>query len=272
MVFAAVLAASIVQLPSSVVNGRFFYQPVVGGRRLTIWLDTDGSGFVAQRAVELLKLLPIGRDTRLPSGVVQPTANGGLLPIVATDPSDAIFTSIDAQLGATWFAGRIVRMDYRRARLSLLPPASKPAGSLGRAPMRFATGPDGRRIDGKQYPTVDAAIAGGTYAMSFDTAATVAIGGAVRATSFLKSDVLEAWHAAHPRWPYVARAGDAGVAMLRVPSVTIGTYRARNVWFSTRPNDDVFEGERVAGKIGPTAFSTVSVTLDYPGGVVYFDA
>jgi hypothetical protein len=162
-------------------------------------------------------------------------------------------------------------MEYPRARLSALQSVPADAGSLGRATM-----------SGSKFKVVQVGIAGTGYAMNFDTAATIALNeqtltalhdgwAPVRATSFLRSDVMKRLHETHPRWPYVARAGADGIAMLRVPRVTIGTFIAQNVWFSTRPGDDVFEGETVAGKIGPTAFSQSSVTLDYPGGSVYFD-
>jgi hypothetical protein len=193
------------------------------------------------------------------------------LPIFRPDPSDPIFEGIDAQVGATWFQGRIVCMEYSHARLSVLQSVPADAGSLGRATM-----------SGSKFKVVQVGIAGTSYAMNFDTAATIALNeqtltalhdgwAPVRATSFLRSDVMKRLHETHPRWPYVARAGADGIAMLRVPRVTIGTFIAQNVWFSTRPGDDVFEGETVAGKIGPTAFSQSSVTLDYPGGSAYFD-
>jgi hypothetical protein len=155
---------------------------------------------------------------------------------------------------------------------------------LGRATLHFEMGHDGNRIDGRQFPSVDVTI-GGTerVAMSFDTAATVVLAlpiakglndgwGAVRATSFVTHAAMRSWHAGHPSWQFIAGAGGDGIDLLRVPSVSIGTYRTRDVWFSTRPSDDVFEGDGVVGKIGPTAFFRTRVTLNYPAGKVYFDA
>jgi hypothetical protein len=283
----ALLAAPLAfgqELPAAVVNGRFFYQPSVGAHRLRIWLDTDGSGFVTQRCVETLSLNVAAGHTTLPDPVVQPTALSGRLPVFDPNPGDGIFEGVDAQFGATWFQGRIVSLDYPGARLRLLAPNETPSGVLGRAALDFRTGADGNRIDGRQYPSVDVTIGGADrVAMSFDTAATVALTpaterflndgwGAVRAASFVTHAVMRSWHAAHPSWRFVPGSGGDGIDLLRVPSVTIGTYRARDVWFSTRPGDDVFEGESVTGKIGPTAFFRTRVTLNYPAGEVYFDA
>jgi len=283
----ALLAASAAfnqNLPAAVVNGRFFYQPSVVVHRLRIWLDTDGSGFVTRRCVEMLGLSVAANHTALPDPVMQPTALAGRLPVFDPDPADSIFADIDAQFGATWFQGRIVSLDYPRGRLQLLAPSDAPSGTQGRATLHFQTGPNGDRIDGRQYPRVEVTIDGNERVpMSFDTAASVALApatekalsdgwGAVRATSFVTHAAMRSWHAAHPSWRFIARAGGDGIDLLRVPGLTIGTYRAHDVWFSTRPRDDVFEGESVTGKIGPTAFFRSRVTLNYPAAEVLFDA
>jgi hypothetical protein len=279
----AALPALSQQLPATVVNGRFFYEPIVGTQRLRIWLDTDGSGFVTQRCVQRLGLSANANHVALPPVVVQPTTSDGRFPIIDPDASDKIFAGLDAQFGATWFGGRIVALDYARGRLELLNAIVLPLGALGQAPLRFPQDTHGVRIEGRQYPSVEVTLPDGSrVAMSFDTAATVALTpattkllndqwGAVRATSFLTHTAMNAWHEAHPDWRFLSNAGGEGVDMLLVPGVTIGTYRARGVWFTTRPNDDVFDGESVAGKIGPTAWARTRITLDYPGAIVYFD-
>jgi hypothetical protein len=284
IVLPAVPAAFSQELPAAVVNGRFFYQPSVGAHRLRIWLDTDGSGFITQHCVEKLNLNVVAGHTILPDSVTQPTVPSGRLPVFDPDPADRIFDGIDAQFGATWFQGRIVSLDYPRQSLQLLTASDASLGTLGKAALHFQTGPDGNRVDGRQYPSVNVTIGGADrIAMSFDTAATLALTpasekllsdgwSAVRATSFATHAAMRSWHTAHPSWRFIAGAGGDGIDLLRVPSLSIGTYRARDVWFSTRPGDDVFEGESVTGKIGPTAFFRARVTLDYPAGEAYFDA
>ena len=63
---------------------------------------------------------------------------------------------------------------------------------------------------------------------------------------------------------YVANAGvERGVSLIRVPEVRADRVVFHNVWFSTRPNDDVFHGDAVDAKLGPTAFGDCAVMLDY---------
>ena len=264
-----IFALLVTTLPSAVSNGRFFYTPDVRGAHVRIWLDTDGDGFITANAATRLHLDIAGQRARFPSGpgLVTPLASAGFLPLFDPDSSDRIFDGIDAQFGETWFAGRITQLDYRHKTLSLLDTIPASAGRLGRAEI---TAPH----------SVVVVLNGEKIPMALDTAATVVLDaaaaarmhdswGSVRATSFLRSDVMTKWHSAHPQWPYVN--GGAGLALLLVPRLAVGSFFAKNVWFSTRPKDDVFEGETVVGKIGPTAFRDAVVTLDYPGSTVYFD-
>ena len=132
------------------------------------------------------------------------------------------------------------------------------------------------------FATVPVTVGDEHVDMSFDTAATVALTpestaamhdrwAAVRAASFVTAAVMQRWHTAHPQWRYLREAGGPGIDAIQAPRVAIGTYQTANVWFTTRPNDDVFEGERVSGKIGPTAFFGAAVTLDYPLARIDFD-
>ena len=82
----------------------------------------------------------------------------------------------------------------------------------------------------------------------------------VRATSFIPHERLDRWHAEHPMWPIAEIA--AGVREIRVPRVAIGRAVLQDVSFSTRPEDDVFEGDVVDGKLGANAFSSSVVTID----------
>ena len=151
----ALLAAPLAfsqELPAAVVNGRFFYQPSVGAHRLRIWLDTDGSGFVTQRCIETLSLNVAAGHTTLPDPVVQPTALSGRLPVFDPNPGDSIFEAVDAQFGATWFQGRIVSLDYPRARLRLLAPNETPSGVLGRAVLHFRTAPTAIALTAANIP------------------------------------------------------------------------------------------------------------------------
>ncbi len=133
----------------------------------------------------------------------------------------------------------------------------------------------GRRLDGSQYPRLQVSVAGETMQMSLDTAATIALRPAVaaalrdhqpavRAASFVKHATAARWHRLHPGWRHIANAAQyAGAELILVPEVHAGSVRFRDVWFSTRPDDDVFEGDTVAGKLGPTAFGAQRLVIDY---------
>ena len=119
-------------------------------------------------------------------------------------------------------------------------------------------------------------LAGTTLEASFDTAASVALRNdavarlgdtlpAVRATSFVKRSLFDRWQTANPDWPVLRNVGIvAAIDAIRVPSVALGPWALGPQWFTTRPGDDVFEGETIALKLGASAFSRCSVELDYP--------
>lgn len=273
----SIAAASVphAELPSAFSGGRAFVVPRAArsSRRLTFWVDTDGSGFLRSSVVTSLKLQKGGMNTAyLPrfedAGFPPAAGSGGALPILddAQVANDPIFSGVDGQLGWSWLSGRIWTIDYVGHRVYL-----------------DRTMPQFRDVDlvslqfdkAHRYPRLDIAIDGKTYLAALDTAATVALSQRtvaelndgipqVRATSFIPRRTLDAWHAAHSDWTYIADAGyGKGVSMIRVPEVRAGRVLFRNVWFSTRPDDDVFQGDSVDAKLGPTAFGSCAVTIDY---------
>jgi hypothetical protein len=196
------------------------------------------------------------------------TGNHGALPVlndgdVANDP---IFSGVDGQLGWSWLSDRIWTIDYVGRRF-YWDHTAPPYPAAARVGLSFDRA--------HRYPQMDISIDGKTYKAALDTAASVALSQRivaslndglppVRATSFIPRRTLDAWRAEHPDWTYVADAGvSKGVALIRVPEVRAGRVVFHDVWFSTRPNDDVFEGETVEAKLGPTAFSKCAVTIDY---------
>ncbi len=292
----AVAAESTVIIPTAFDGGRFFAIPRVAsdGAVMRLWLDTDGGGFVFAEAVERWKLPvlpgPGGRKghwTRLPAfdpsvSVPPPRGRDGLLPIFTRDEADrrdAILAGFDGQLGASWFQERVWMFDYVRRRVLL---RSALAGTDGvKIPVRFRTDAAGARRDGAQSPRLDIAIGGGALAASLDIAATVALTEtartlvesgprAVRATSFVRRKTFAAWQRAHPQW-HVLRdvSPNAGIDAIRVPAVQLGPIDLGTAWFTTRPGDDVFEGDDdIDAKLGAPAFYGRTVSLDYPAGVL----
>ena len=292
----AVAAESDVVIPTAFEGGRFFATPRVAGDGgvMRLWLDTDGGGFVFAEAVERwnLPVLPgpagrKGRWTRLPAfdptvSVPAPLGRGGLLPIFtrdAADRRDPILAGFDGQLGASWFQERVWTFDYIARRVGLRSKLDARDGR--RIPVRFRTDAAGARRDGAQSPRVDLAVGGAAIAASFDIAATVALtetarqlidsrSPAVRATSFVRRKTLAAWKNVHAEWLLLHDVStNPGIEAIRVPSVQLGPLDLGESWFTTRPDDDVFEGDDdIDAKLGAPAFYGRVVTLDYPAGLL----
>ncbi len=263
------------ELPSTFVGGRVFVMPRVENhdRRLVLWVDSNGNGFLRSGVVSELKLQTGPADTAYLPALGEPgfpavNGNHGALPVLndARVASDPVFSGIDGQLGWTWLDGRIWTIDYpgRHLYQDYTAPAYR---EPDRVPLLFDRA--------HRYPQMGVTIAGIAYRAALDTGASIALSQAalqtvhdglpqVRAASFVRRSTLQSWHAAHPDWTYVANAGTAGEgAMIRVPEVSASRVVFRNVWFSTRPDDDVFAGEALEVKLGPSAFDHCAVTLDY---------
>jgi hypothetical protein len=272
-------------VPSTFVAGRVFATPLVSNslRRMVLWLDTDGAGFIRSKAVSELRLqtttikgkaaayLPRFDTLEFPSI----SADRGALPVL--DEADVgnkpMYSEIDGQLGASGFVDRIWTIDYVNHQV-WLDHAAPSYHSADAVPLIYDST--------HRYPRVQLSIDGATYLGALDTAATIALSekGAsfvgdglpqVRATSFVRRSTVAGWHAAHPEWAYLAEAGiGPGVSLIRVPEVRANRVVFHNVWFTARANDDVFAGKSVDVELGPTAYGRCSVLLDYVHDVSAF--
>lgn len=265
-------------VPSTFVAGRAFAMPLVADslRRLVLWIDTDGSGFIRSGVTDQLHLqatemggAPAAYLPRFDTpDFPPPTENHGALPILsdAQIGTDPILAGIDGQLGATWLTDRIWTFDYVHQQI-WLDHAAPSYHASDIVPLQYD------RMH--QYPRIGVNIDGRQYTAALDTGATVVlndrarslIGGsdpAVRATSFVLAATLKSWHTAHPDWLFMADGGvEPNVSIIRVPEVNASHVVFRNVWFSTRPSDDVFRQDAVDLKLGPTAYGSCVVMLDY---------
>lgn len=275
--------------------GRIFVTPRLGSDDTVarFWLDTSGSGFVFEDAVARWNL-PVRVDgsrrwTRLPpfhpaNSMPRPLGRHGELAVFdrsVEDRANPILAGFDGQLGASWFQGRVWRLDYLNARVRVEPSAPPDVRRKPAIPLRFPTDAEGRRADGAWYPSVRVEIDGERLDMSFDIAATVALTETavrrlndslppVRATSFVTSATARRWRERHPDWPIVDDASvHPDIVLVRVPRVGLEGVQLGPVWFSTRHADDVFEGETVAGKLGANAYDGRIVVLDYPGAMLW---
>jgi hypothetical protein len=280
--FSAAIVAH-TELPSAFSGDRVFVMPRVAGSsaRLTLWVDSDGSGFLRSGLIGRLHLQTVtmlmqGGQTSagayLPAlderGFPPVTGNHGALPVLndAEVLNDPVFNGIDGQLGWSWLNERIWTIDYVGHHV-FQDHTSPPIRSADRVHLIFDRD--------HRYPSLDIVVDGKTYRAALDTAATVALSQkavsavadglpAVRATSFIRRGTMDMWHSEHPDWQYLAEAGQSkGVALIRVPTVRASRLTFHNVWFSTRPDDDVFSGETVEAKLGPTAFGRCALTIDY---------
>jgi hypothetical protein len=255
-------------VPSVLDGGRFFATPrTASGVPTKWWLDTDGGGFVFSEAARRLGLTgggAAGVDAPRFASTSMPAADDVRLPVLDSQQAktDPLLQGFDGQLGASWFIRRRWLFDYPAAMLRCN--AASRASSW--FPIELAAG---------LYPRVRVEIAGTAFTASLDSAASVALRPdavrgfrdalpAVRATSFVKRSLFEHWQHEHPDWPLVRNAGvTASVDAVRVPSVAVGPWSLGPQWFTTRPGDDVFEGESISLKLGASAFERCVLELDY---------
>ena len=241
-----------VRIPTEVRGGRLFAVPRLhDGSKFACWLDTDSEGFIFSDAVARLKL-PTHNDAGGATYATPPVLGVGPLLVVDRSASDPIMQGFDAQIGAPWFAGHTWEFDYRVGALTRL------ARGLTASNNTVAMAVD------KDLARVLVTVDGTGYNASIDSAATLLTAqGAVVGTSFVPSRTLDSWHRNNTDWTAGTIAD--GYTVIVVPQVHIGNILLRNVPFSTRPNDDVFQGDDVDLKLGPNAFYGRIATLDYPG-------
>jgi hypothetical protein len=241
-----------VRIPTELRGGRFFAIPRLhDGSTLACWLDTDSDGFIFSDTVARLKLAT-HNDAGGATYATPPVLGAGPLLVVERSATDPIMQGFGAQLGAPWFAGHVWEFDYRYGTLTRLNhglTASKNTVEVGVS---------------NNIPRVLVTIDDTSYNTSFDTAATiVSQSGMPIATSFVPTRTLDSWHRNNTDW--TAGTLSDGYNVIVVPQVRLGPITLRNVAFSTRPNDDVFQGDDVDLKLGPNAFFGRVATLDYAG-------
>jgi hypothetical protein len=247
-----------IELPGVFLRGRPFLRPTTAdGTRVLAWLDTDGSGFITEALVRKLGLAVSGKRAAVPLWREQVPAVGGdgLLPILPAT-SDPILAGIDIQFGGSWFAHRVWTIDYRNQKIVWHSSGGAAASdAVNPVPLRFTD-------ESKQYPMIPVVISGDVIPMTLDTAASVVPKpGDIAATSFVTRAQFAKWHAAHPEWN--VKSVSMGVDAIDVPDVRVAGVPLGGVTFTTRPNDDVFEGESVAGKLGSNAFVARELIIDY---------
>ncbi|MBV8172633.1 MAG: hypothetical protein JO219_11955 [Candidatus Eremiobacteraeota bacterium] len=262
---AAGTAAPDLDLPALFKGGRpFLHLSASDGSRALAWLDTDGGGFIANSFAQRTRSPVNNGRAALPQFVppLPPVGGDGTLPVIAPDPKDAILAGVDVQLGSSWFAGRVWTIDYRNQAITWHPD--------GRSITSDAINPVKLHFPTPNYPSLPVVVEGELIEMMLDTAASlVERTGSVVATSFITHERFAKWHGAHPEWS--VRNIAAGIDWIEVPEVRILDVPMGAVSFTTRPGDDVFEGEHVAGKLGSNGWAFHVLMLDYVRGIAAFD-
>lgn len=271
----AAAPAAEVEIPAELRGGRLFAVPAtVDGRTFACWLDTNGAGFIFDWAVSdfgiATRTTGDSQLAKLPAfaagrGVPSPLRDGGELAVFhesGGDRRNPVFAGFAAQLGGSWFADRVWHLDFRGGHVTM------GGAGLQPSPTTMSLGFD------RVYPQLSVRIAGSTMLMALDIAASVPYrpeyrngGDFVQATSFVSRGMFDAWRARFPDWRVelgVSTVG--GVDRITVPEVHLGATVVRDVGFTTRPDDDVFQNAPVQGKLGANAYSDRIVAIDYPNG------
>lgn len=254
-----------VDLPALFQGGRpFLTLTPPDGSRAIAWLDTDGSGFVTRAFAARNGLAVTNGRAALPKFAepLPPVGGDGMLPVIDPDPSDKILAGVDIQLGSSWFARRVWTIDYRNEEVMWHPD--------GHSITADAINPVNLHFPSPGYPSLPVVVDGKLVEMMLDTAASV-VGstGNVYATSFITQAQFATWHSAHPEW--AVKHISPGIDQIEVPGLHILTIGLGDVSFSTRPGDDVFSGEHIAGKLGSNAWAFHVLMIDYIRGMAAFE-
>jgi hypothetical protein len=260
-------------------------------RNVRLWVDTGNPEFFLSE--ELARDLGIDltaqektADGRVkPLDVVPPSGVkiGALLLQISGIPSKVMFEPtflfstmhIDANLPSTVLKHFHVVFDYPNATLTIAKPGNlEPRGKKTHASLNPDTG----------IVQIDATIDGDTYSFALDNGASF---------SFVSDDLLHSLMDKHPDWPrHKGAVGCANIwgwwpkefewPMTRVPEILWGSVPLRDVglvglpkffpnsmdlaqWYSIKSIQPVH------GFLGPNAFKTFRVEIDYANLAVYFE-
>jgi hypothetical protein len=299
-------------IPTRFDSDRVFAIPQLhSGQTLTLYTDTGGgANLLCSSAAERLglKIEPIkaspDEEAELGKnpGKARPDFGAGA-GIPPNRDGDATFLVLDCShgpmakgtgeglLSSRWFAGRIWTFDYPSHTLTLEDDAWKPRADVANVPIGFRQA----SAEGPAFymPRITVRVDGHDLDLLLDTGATghptpagqSAEGGEAvegfRATSFITTSTLEAWHKAHPDWQVIQDGDDLfaprfSARLIRVPGVEIARSTIGPVWFTERP-DGAFKrmmssmtDKPVEGALGGNALSHFAMTVDYRGAKAYF--
>lgn len=286
--------AQAIALPARVEGNVVLLTPALrGGARLRILVDSGGYDLIDAAAAARTGRVgaPVAlRGRRGRTAIAFPDFEPPRIPVPPTRwlvaRSSALASTfalpVDATLGPAWMSRYAISVDYPRRTVSFRDDAAHAVS----VPLRIAAGPaPAPDLPRTIVATIDVRIAGEPLTMLLDTGSTALIGVAarsrmpdrspVRQVCLIDVAVLARWHRAHPSWPYIAKGatlpGDppgARAAMIRVPSLLVGSVQAWPTWFVARNDRSTFAalskqlGRPVAGDLGGDALRRWKVTYD----------
>ena len=290
-------SAATIQLPVVMEEHRWLLQTTTAaGAPLRIYLDSAGGMYITKVTAARLQL-PIEHvrgeggegdhdEARFPELVDRkiPTPKLAAFPVLDEDDE------FDAMFGAPWFAPLAVTFDYPRQQLLLRAlgdlPEVAPEHWIAVAFPRNARG-----VITSPYGRIQMTVDGQPIDMLLDTGATVdltesairALGGTarLRATSFITDTVFQRWRKVHPEWRVIEGADHNAkrtpAPMIEVPKLTVAGYEVGPVWFTWRPDHAFHEfmaqfmDRATEGALGGSAFASLRISVDWPGGAATFE-
>lgn len=291
-------------LPARYDAHRFYVEPITtGGEKMVFFTDTGGGLFLFADTVERLKIAAtqIEADGGRKMDIVSLPAfkPESFIPAPLGSPSEKLFVAPAAQrialakdwsgmLGQQWFAGRVWTFDYLKQKLLLRASGDVPkVKEENRVALNFKTNAGGKRSN--NFPRIGVTIDGENLDLLFDTGASTDLTAAalavikdklpsVRATSFIAASVFEKWRGKHPDWRVIEAAENgSNEAMIEVPTVSIGGYTVKKIWFTRRADKNFYQymsgfmDKRIEGAIGGNALRFFRVTVDYPNAAAIFE-
>lgn len=293
-------AATVV--PTVYEVGHFFATPTTkDGQSLRVLVDTGGGGdnfWITRGAANRLKLQPstcaknpkeaqahvafVARPAYAPHKAM-PVAKAHCGDILVLDKGPDI-GGAEGMAGGRYLATRTWTFDYPARQLRVEDEAWRPSPAAHAIDLGMQRDDAGDLRTG--YPRVTIAVAGESIDVLLDTGATAhptKTGQAAMQTptvngqgvaSYITTNIMNRWHAAHPDWPVVAAADDLlpgkpPARAIRVPSVEIAGWSVGPVWFTERPDANFEEGmsqymdRTVHGAVGANVLDAFVMTLDY---------
>lgn len=278
-----------IALPVDDRNDTFFATPVTtSGATLLLYTDSGGGGpFLFSDSVARLGLSPSGAKPAFACRAWIPLPMDFMVAPAAMRKQNPIDGNVsDGILGGAWFDENTWTWDYPAHRLYWRAQHDVPSVAAEHVVTLGFQRSGGNHTTG--FARIEAVVGGQRLSFLLDTGAHTMVTAAARhtanlpdapfAVSFITRSIGEAWHAAHPEWPYLPGAELAiHSAMIQVPAVTVGGYTVGPAWFVERTDANFttfmsqYMDKPIVGAIGGSVLRNFRLTVDYTAERAYFE-